>query len=733
MALLNLVSMSGVVRASREILRIVDDGADATLAELEDGGLITYREFADEYRVWHGTDVDVRRVVDASRQQVERLPPVEVLSSVHEPQPMVAARHSSQHDMLRVFSVRYYDGGPVEPPDAFSCYDGEVLLAVGNEPYIPRLDSSQVVGKPVVIAVPNDVAELADSAREVRAVLDALADPAVVEDRVARRELGERLVSARTAFDRASADAFSAASCSWLLLDNDRGTELQAGRGSAALSEACDAAYRCTPAVGNEMLNRTDLTAQGSKARRLLLEGMIERSDERDLGLVGHGPEMAMYRAFLQRTQLHVKASASASAGAFREPTDESLLAAWKVMHEAFNRSKARRLNLRDVYAALLLPPVGMKAAVVPVFVTAGLLAVSDSIAIYEHGTFKPLLTPEMSERMVRNPGHFDIKHFANTSGARSEVVRELAERLNVRPARGKRRVANVLAIVGRLVSRIRQLDNYTLRTSELPEATRRARQALLDAVEPDELLFSALPEALGFKSVTTGAKSYSAAEAYADAVGQVLDVLENCYERLLDDLKKLLLDASAESNRLAVCRQAAALEDEVLDPDVRAFVYALANDSVDSDADWIKGIATVVAKKAPAEWTDDDRSRFQRELPEQVAAFQRLRALHTQNRAHSPGAFDALRVTITRPNGREHIRLVSVDQAHRDRLSDALDRVVEELATVTGSAQRSNQALLALLSERLLPDPGGDQGFDAFSPALFTNDELVGQVASHV
>ena len=27
---------------------------------------------------------------------------------------MVAARHSSEHDMLRMFSVRYFDGGEVE-------------------------------------------------------------------------------------------------------------------------------------------------------------------------------------------------------------------------------------------------------------------------------------------------------------------------------------------------------------------------------------------------------------------------------------------------------------------------------------------------------------------------------------------------------------------------------------------------------------------------------------------
>ena len=53
------------------------------------------------------------------------------------------------------------------------------------------------------------------------------------------------------------------------------------------------------------MLNRTDPTSQGSKARRLLLEAMIEHGSVSGLGLEGYGPEVAMYRAFLKHTGLH--------------------------------------------------------------------------------------------------------------------------------------------------------------------------------------------------------------------------------------------------------------------------------------------------------------------------------------------------------------------------------------------------------------------------------------------
>ena len=416
-ALLNLISTSGTLRASQEILRLVDRDAEETLVELEEAGIVTYREFADEYRVWHGTDVDIRGLVDAALQQVKRKPLLEILDSVHQPRPMVAARHSAERDVLRMFSVRYFDGGQVEPLDAFSQYDGEILLLVGDPTSVPCLGSSAVGAKPVVAAIPAEVTALAESADEVAAVRFALEDPVITEDWVAKRELGERLAQSQAMFDQVAADAFSADTCRWFLLGESENLELQAGRGSSALSQACDEVYQFTPSVGNEMLNRTDLTTQGSKARRLLLEGMIEHGDEPDLGFEGYGPEMAMYRAFLERTNIHVHTTRKV-AGAFGEPSDESLSEAWSVMESEFNRAKARRVNLRDVYAALLLPPVGMKAGVAPVFVTAGLLASADTVALYEHGTFKPLLTPEISERMVRNPGAFSFKSTSPTQPA---------------------------------------------------------------------------------------------------------------------------------------------------------------------------------------------------------------------------------------------------------------------------------------------------------------------------
>ena len=763
-AVLNLVATSGTLRASRKVLGLAEGDIDETLAQLEAAGLVTYRSFADEYRIWQGTDIDIADLLNTAHHHVRRQSLVELLAAVEEPPPVVAARHSAEHHLLRVFAQRYATADePVEPLDAFSPYDGEVLLVVDPDPAAPELHRSPPAAKPAVAAIPDGVGALESAAREVAAVKMALDDPSAAGDWVARRELGERLAQSRAELGCAVASTFGTRTCRWVLLNGetggngdrgngkagskgDRGNggadgeqELAVGRGSAPLSEAADIAYPHTPTVRNEMLNRTDLTSQGAKARRLLIEAMIERGDQADLGLDGHGPEVAMYRAFLLRTGLHGLQGhgpddadndetrdrsdtrdpdtgggngqddgtrPGGGAMAFRRPSDPSLQPAWDVMAGEFERAAARRVNLADVYAALLSPPIGMKAGVVPVLVVAGLLAFSDEVAVYEHGTFVPVLTPEAAERLVRNPNHFDVKHFANTTGGRRQAIDELAARLGVRPRFGKHRVANVLSVVGHLVSEVSRLDNFTLRTSSLSPAALGARDALMAAVEPDELLFDALPKIYGLDPIQADAGSYGQSGAYAEAMGSALGELSACGQNLLGEVLRLVLDTSAESTRLAVTGQAASLAGEVLDPGVRAFVLTLANDQVEADEDWAKAVATVVAQKAPAEWTDEDHRRFRRELPEQVAAFQRLVALHAERRAHGGGPFEAHRVTVTRPDGTEHIQLVSIDENHRSQVEQVLNETLDQLESTIGSRGRARRSLLALLGERALPEP---------------------------
>ena len=714
--LLNTVSTSGTIRASRSLLCHLSTDADSLIRALEAKGVITYREFADEYRVWQGSDLNLDRLLELARGRIRSLRLVDVIGSIRQPSPVVAARQSAEHETLRVFSRLYVDdGATLEPVPAQSPFDGQVVLVVGDRRLLPVAERVGPHSKPIVAALPSDLSVLDAAAREYAMVVEVLDEPQVQADWVVRRELSERLAQVSSVLDNAVQSTFDSESCRWVLLDGGTGVELPPGRGSSPLSAAAGRVYSDTPLVRNEMLNRAELTSQGAKTRRVLLEAMIENGSEPGLGFEGFGPEVAMYRSVLRSTGIHGP-DAKSESWIVRPPNDKTMKGAWKALTDEFKRAKSNRVNLDDIFATLMSPPYGMKAGVVPVVVTAGLLAAQDEVAIYEHGTFRPALTPELSERMVRNPGHFEVKHFANTTGARRQVVESLASKFGVQPTFRKQRVANVLAIVGRLVSQLRRLENFVVRTSHLSPETLKVREALLTAVEPDELLFESLPAALGLKPVPTETKTYSRRSDFAERLAEALAELSDCYGQLLQRLHRNLLEACAEKHRRVVVGHAAAVEDEVLDPEIRAFVLTLANDGVETDEDWIQAIATVVSKKAPAEWTDEDLTRFNHILPTQVAAFLRLSALHADARAHGGGPFEAVRVVITPSDGNEYTRLVELERD--SAVDESLDGVINALGVELGSPARAEQALLAALSERLLSTRARNREHDQSSHA---------------
>ena len=361
------------------------------------------------YRVWYGPDVDIRLLLDAAQQRVQGRTLADILSSVEPPRPAVAARHNAQYDIRRVFFRRYVESSvEVEPLGPFSPYDGEALLVADAGDSLPRVSRLGPGVKPVVAALPKNVSEVEAAAREIAAVNIALEDPAA-EDWTARQELRERLARARRVLEHALVAAFGADSCRWVLLSEGGATEIELtpGRGSAALSDAADVAYSATPRVRNETLNRNTLTYTAKSARRKLMEAMIERGGEFDLGFEGWPLEAAMYRAFLERTGLHGRDDGGQRM-TFRNPADESLQSAWKILQSKFRQAREERVNLKDVHAVLRSPPVGMKAGVIPVFVLAGLLASPGGIAVYEHGVFMQL-TAELAGRMADDPGHFSL------------------------------------------------------------------------------------------------------------------------------------------------------------------------------------------------------------------------------------------------------------------------------------------------------------------------------------
>ena len=90
--ILNLVSRGGSLRASRAVIDCcMDRSTKRDIAELRKAGLVTYRAFADEYRVWQGTDVDLSDLVEMKRAELSTLRLSEILEGAAPLAPVIAS------------------------------------------------------------------------------------------------------------------------------------------------------------------------------------------------------------------------------------------------------------------------------------------------------------------------------------------------------------------------------------------------------------------------------------------------------------------------------------------------------------------------------------------------------------------------------------------------------------------------------------------------------------------
>lgn len=722
--LLNLMGSALGLRASSDLVSFAlsDPSGPAAstwrtrLEDLESRGFLTFRSFADEYRLWQGSDVDLRGRVADAREQLRSINAADLLARLHSNIPIIAARHSQHVGMLRYFSVSYTDDGSRSVPTLSKNdpADGVVVYHLGAAMSATTLEASSDP-RPTVLVTSSHADRVRNAAIEVAAALAVLDQEEVLDDYVARRELQDRVADARNRFSGALADAFrpGAEGVDFrVITHNGIGDALPCPQGlSRLLSDVCDETYHQSPHIRNEMIGRRDLTSQGSKARRELIEAMIEHTDEEQLGLEGYGPERAMYEAILRHTGLH---SEHDTGWTFDRPgLDGSLQYTWGSIAQFIDAASDEPITIDRLYARLMAPPIGLKEGPIPVLLVAYLLHRNDDVAIYEDGTFQPNLTADLVERLVKGPQRFALKSFS-TRGNRVHILSAISTATaslgvgGLRPTSARSlRNETVLAVAAPLLNLVRSMPTYTKRTSTLSEQTLAVRKALLDAREPDRLLLVELPAACGFEAQEWESPTPHTIERFGIALQTSLEELRGAYERQLLEIRDLLAAAFDRPADIPALRKALQVRSEplqgrVLNPKLQAFIFNAADESPD-DATWLSRMGLTLTSKSVELWLDEDRTRFRALLTETVAAFHRVEALYFDAKASSKESpFTARRLSFTTPEGEENSRVVFYDESTVDALTDLVGETLERAEQLVGGPH-GQDGLTALLVERVL------------------------------
>ncbi|MBW4566304.1 MAG: hypothetical protein KME32_35655 [Mojavia pulchra JT2-VF2] len=713
--ILNLVTTTGAMRATRTLvtLAMCDIPSDENkslwgqvIDNLLQKGVITYRRQLDELRIWQGSDFNVD-IELTSYLEKERSPLVTLLSNIRPLKPIVAQRHSYKTGTLRYFERRYIDG--LQDLTKLSCSSDDCDGLVGywvDEASPTNVPATTSDGKPLILLCPSKLDILRIRVRELAALKKIQSSAAELQsDGVARLEVRYRLVQAEQLLDETIAQTFDLVTNVTFWIKGKQEIINHATDFNAKLSDICDEVYHQGLRLWNELINRREVTSQGAKARRELIEAMLEKQDREKLCLEGFGPELAMYYSVLDETKIHRQENGQ---WGFYPPDEKSgVWTIWQTIDDFCLQAKDKIQTLGNIYRILEAPPYGVKRGVIPVLIAAVLLYHIDDVGVYKDGTFIPVLGAEHFELLLKDPSRFGVKHF-EVVGLRSQVFKELESILRKQDTLAARGLRNstLLVVVKPLFQFVKKLPSYTTKTKRLSNEALAILQNLQKSQEPDELLFTSLPLACGLNPIiATQEDDGTIAKTLRKKLVTALHEIQTAYDRLLSDCESLLYSAFAvrsgeEKLREDLRVRASYLSGQVLERRVRSFVQAAADENA-NDTEWLEALLMIVADKPAESWTDEDVTNFELKLSDLARRFKNLEALQKDSQTRTSEGFEARKITVTRPDGQETHSLVWFD--HENQVQ--IDGVVEEILGILRKYENPqlHQSVVAKLTEYVL------------------------------
>lgn len=721
--LLNLISGSGVIKASRKIvaLSLSENPKDINLEQywnniidsLIKKGFATWRKQYDELRIWEGSDFDVETLLSEQQLNVKKTSLSVIINEFYPLRPLIPRKHSYKGGTIRFFERKFFDVIPEKIECSRADSDGIICYVLSKENNFNSIPSFTTDKKPIVVIILNKTTTLQTACHEY-ASLQYISKSAnqLQMDGVARREVRQRLFNARRFLENALPLSFNSSNLDldcWIIgnkesIRNEK--EL-----NNKLSKICDSVYCKEPHVWNELINKRELSSQGSKARRELMASLIYNADKERLGINGYGPVRSLYDSLIRLTGIHRNNNKK---WYIDEPYRESgIYSIWKKIEEFCFSATVIPSPIENIYKILENPPYGAKQGIIPVMLLSVLLYHSETISIYIDGSYIPILGTEHIDLLNKRPDKFAVKYF-DISGVKSQLFKELEKIITTSvPNKKPIRNASILNIINPLIKFIRNLPQYTQKTQNLSNETKAVRKILLEAKEPDVLLFRDLPQACGFSSAGFDSSiKKTQVEDFRKKLVLNLNELQVAYDAMMTNRMNLIckmFSISPDINELRSYLRAIASRiinnTQVLDINLKRFMQ-VAIDVASENQIWLEALFMVISDKPPISWTDNDVLAFEIKLGE---AARRLRNIDTIINIKSNGTdeFEARKITITYSSGEEINEVIWLDRKHKEEVMQIADKIIK---TGIDKDDKLGKAILAAIIEKMFSKKENDE-----------------------
>ncbi|HID23942.1 MAG TPA: hypothetical protein EYP14_16295, partial [Planctomycetaceae bacterium] len=449
-------------------------------------------------RTWElatGSEVDIEAAI---REVLDRHLPTplqlrHLLEEVIPPRPNLARRYNAERGMVRFFRGWYRN------PNEITDVDWEAVLrqqdyADGLIIYVLTRDAGELeqarslieatTADRVLFVLPKKALLIEEPLRELFALIELKNDPLLREqDERVIGELEFFIEDVTARLERALAPLIDPwengadwywKGAPWSAFPVDR-----PGQVTRLLSDICDDAFGRTPVLRNEALNRQNPSKVQVRAAERVIEALLTREPEENLGIKGHGPDWLIVQTILRVPGILREEEDRWVVG---RPADGRMADVLSVMEEFFERARDVPQSFADLLDKLRSPPLGLRLGVLPVLIAAALRRHLPVATVRRDG--KPVLplTGATFTDLCRHPDRYTLE--LGPEDPRWEVLRGmLEERFSAHVLREEQRRQPLRYLSLGMVRWLRSLPRFAQTTQQVSEEARRLRTFIRQAV----------------------------------------------------------------------------------------------------------------------------------------------------------------------------------------------------------------------------------------------------------
>jgi len=671
--LLNMIDSPADLLGSDELLSLAlgsPNGLSDGINRLKKKNLLFYRGLGRGYALWSHASVNLEQAFAAAIESIPKAGNIAaIIRDRLDSRPLVARAHYIRTGNLRHFDVQFCSPDEIErlginfepkhPADGLIV----IVLTETHEQRARTLRKIEGVrsNTQVVFGITNPLEVLNGMVLSVERWHHVERHtPELKDDRYAAEEVSRQIAHANQTLENALQRHVGVRGLTnageegirWFYQGEEPKNLTEGGSLQSFLSKICDALFHKAPHIHNELVNRNSISSAAAAARQRLFELMLNHGDNPMLGLPEDKapPEKSLYLSVLKSSGIHADGKHGWTIQ-FPEPDPLGVRPALEHIVAILEDQPEARVPVDRIFNELRRPPFGVRDGLLPILLLTVYLEHEAEIAVYEDGKFVSEIEEFLKMRLVKAPETFEFQ-FCRITGMRRELLTHLAAVLRLEKAeRGE-----LLAIVRPICMIVAELPEYSRYTDKLTPQTLALRAAILGAKEPADLIFNAIPDALGVRK-SRGDEGRLDANLLASRVAAGLSELRHAFPECRKRMTESILYAFGDEGmsfaawRHSFSERAETVLVGVVNPELRSFAMKFLDTALSEEL-WLESLGSLITRCPPSRWKDKDESAFREGIEQLARQFLRVESLHFGEDSIAPE--NAVRIALTRRTGEE-------------------------------------------------------------------------------